>query len=211
MRGSVSPRHLLEAMAADVGDTGIPSPLAAGRDPFCVLVGTVISLRTRDLVTEVVTKRVLESVPSVEAMAAVSVEKLAGLLRPAGFFNRKAVQLKKTAEVIIRDYKGKVPQNRVVLEALPGVGGKTAAYVQSMAFGIPAICVDVHVHRISNRLGIVETNSPDQTERALMTYFPIDLWIPLNHVFVKFGQKKCLPRNPQCSSCCFESWCRYAD
>jgi len=94
---------------------------------------------------------------------------------------------------------------------LPGVGGKTAAYVVSMAFGVPVVCVDVHVHRISNRLGIVNTDSPGETEEALMSYFPRELWIPLNRIFVKFGQKICRPQTPRCGECCFKEWCRYAD
>jgi len=209
MNKNVTPRKLLETMSKSIGEPGLPSPLVAGADPFFVLVGTVISLRTRDAVTEVVTKRVLASAPTLEELAAIPVEDLAKLLRPAGFFNRKAVQLKKIAEILLRDYNGEIPADRKALESLPGVGGKTAAYVLSMAFRIPAICVDVHVHRIGNRMGIIETASPDESEKALMEYFPEELWIPLNHIFVRFGQRICLPRKPKCSGCIFKGWCRY--
>lgn len=208
---NLTPRKLLEAMSQSIGEPGLPSPLVAGADPFFVLVGTIISLRTRDAVTEVVTRRVLASTPSLEKLAAIPVEELAKLLYPAGFFNRKAAQLKKIAEILLRDYNGEIPADRKALESLPGVGGKTAAYVLSMAFRIPAICVDVHVHRIGNRMGIIETASPDESEKALMKYFPEEVWIPLNHIFVRFGQLICLPRNPKCSECIFKGWCRHAD
>lgn len=197
-------------MSAAVGEKGIPSPLAAGRDPFSVLVGTIISLRTRDAVTGPVTERVLERAPDPAAMAAIETEELALLLRPAGFFNRKAQQLKLISKILLERYRGRVPDTRKELEALPGVGGKTAAFVLSMGFGKPAICVDVHVHRISNRLGIVETATPEETEKALMEFFPLELWIPLNHVFVRFGQRICLPRRPSCAVCPFNDWCRNA-
>ncbi|MCK5841374.1 MAG: endonuclease III [Candidatus Sabulitectum sp.] len=207
---NLTPRKLLETMSQSIGEPGLPSPLVAGADPFFVLVGTIISLRTRDAVTEVVTRRVLASTPSLKKLAVIPVEELAELLHPAGFFNRKAVQLKKVAEILLRDYNGEIPADRKALESLPGVGGKTAAYVLSMAFRIPAICVDVHVHRIGNRMGIIETASPDESEKALMEYFPEELWIPLNHIFVRFGQRICLPRNPKCSECIFKGWCKYA-
>ncbi|MCK5786096.1 MAG: endonuclease III [Candidatus Sabulitectum sp.] len=198
-------------MSQAVGEAGLPSPLVAGADPFFVLVGTIISLRTRDAVTEVVTRRVLEATPSLREMASIPVEELAELLHPAGFFNRKAVQLKKIAEIVLRDHGGIVPSDRQTLVSLPGVGGKTAAYVLSMAFRIPAVCVDVHVHRISNRMGIVKTKTPEESEKALMKFFPRELWIPLNHIFVRFGQRICLPRIPECSGCVFKGWCRHAD
>lgn len=205
------PLDILETMSRSMGEASLPSPLVAGMDPFFVLTGTIISLRTRDAVTEVVTERVLTKAPSPEQLAAIPVEDLAKLLYPAGFFNRKAVQLKKISEILLHRHKGMVPANRKALEALPGVGGKTAAYVLSMAFGIPAICVDVHVHRISNRMGIIKTRSPEESEKALMEYFPEEQWIPLNHVFVRFGQQICLPRNPACTRCVFNQWCQYAD
>ena len=211
MMTGISPRKLLETMSQSVGDAGLPSPLVAGADPFFVLVGTIISLRTRDAVTEVVTRRVLEVVPSLRELASIPVEELAKLLHPAGFFNRKAVQLKQIAEIILRDHGGNIPSDRKALESLPGVGGKTAAYVLSMAFRIPAICVDVHVHRISNRMGIIKTNTPEKSEKALMKFFPRELWIPLNHIFVRFGQRICLPRTPKCSGCVFKGRCGYAD
>jgi len=184
--------------------------MTAGTDPFSVLVGTVISLRTRDAVTATVTERVLKKAPDPKTMISVNTEDLAELLRPAGFFNRKARQLKLISEIILNKHDGRVPHRREQLEMLPGVGGKTAAFVLSMGYGIPAICVDVHVHRISNRLGLVETGTPEETEKELMRLMPVDLWIPLNHVFVRFGQQICLPRRPACTVCPLNDWCGYA-
>ncbi len=204
------PAELLKVMSEAVGEKGIPSPLAAGSDPFSVLVGTVISLRTRDAVTGPVTERVLKRTPDPRSMDSIDIEELALLLKPAGFFNRKARQLKLIAGILLERHNGRVPDTRAELEALPGVGGKTAAFVLSMGFGKPAVCVDVHVHRISNRLGLVETGTPGDTEKALMDLMPRELWIPLNHVFVRFGQRICLPRRPSCPVCPLNDWCRYA-
>ncbi|PIE51421.1 endonuclease III [Candidatus Fermentibacteria bacterium] len=194
-------------MAVASGEQGIPSPLAAGRDPFRVLVGTVVSLRTRDAVTEKVTARVFSRVSSPAEMYDLDQSELAELLYPAGFYRRKAAQLLKLCSILLCRYDGKVPSTREELESLPGVGEKTAAFVLSMAFGIPAVCVDIHVHRISNRLGLVKTTTPSETEAALMKIFPKKLWIPLNHVFVRFGQRVCLPVGPRCVYCPLKGWC----
>lgn len=198
MRGPV---RLLRAMEAFLGETGTPAPLSAGDQPFRVLVGTVISLRTRDAVTSAVTRRVMDRASGPRELAAVPVDELEELLRPAGFFRVKARQLIEMARMICEKHQGQVPGSREELTALPGVGGKTAAFVLGRAFGVPAVCVDVHVHRIANRTDLVATRSPERTERELMKLYPEDEWIGLNHVFVRFGQRVCLPVRPRCGVC----------
>lgn len=196
-------------MAAHLGDMGVPAPLSGGRDPFSVLAGTVVSLRTRDAVTQTVTKRLLERAGTARELAAVPLGELEEILRPAGFYRVKARQLRETARLLCDRHEGLVPGDREELTALPGVGGKTAAFVLGMAFGIPAVCVDVHVHRVSNRTGLVSTRSPEQTEAELMRLFPKSEWTGLNHLFVRFGQRVCLPARPRCTACPLKGDCRW--
>ena len=204
-----APAETVRLMKEHLGDLGVPAPLAGGKNPFNVLVGTVVSLRTRDAVTHTVTKRLLQRASTPRELAAVPLALLEELLRPAGFFRVKARQLKETARLLCELHGGSVPRSRDELTALPGVGGKTAAFVMGMAFGIPAVCVDVHVHRVSNRIGLLATRTPGQTETELMRMFPREEWTGLNHVFVRFGQRVCLPSRPGCKECPLKGECRW--
>ncbi len=186
---------------------GEPSPLVESRRAFPVLVSTIISLRTRDAVTEEVSGKVLKKAPDVESMLAISQNDLELLLRPAGFYRQKANQLKRIALILHRDYGNRVPDNMKDLLSLPGVGRKTANFVLGMVFGKPSICVDVHVHRISNRLGLVESKSPEETEFALQKLFPETEWTGINHIMVRFGQKICKPVKPLCHECPLRELC----
>lgn len=203
-----APGKLLEAMRRRLGELGVPAPVSTGRrDPYAVLVSTVVSLRTRDAVTRKVARRLLERAPDPEALARIDPRELEEVLRPAGFFRQKARQLRSTAKTIVERFDGRVPSSREGLLSLPGVGPKTAGYVLGIAFGKPAVCVDVHVHRITNRMGLVSTRTPEETERELERIFPPSLWIGVNHVFVRYGQNVCRPRRPDCGSCPFAGWC----
>jgi endonuclease-3 len=197
-------------MTEHLGETGVPAPLSGGDSPFNVLVGTVVSLRTRDAVTHMVTKRLLQRVTSPRELASVPLGELEDLLRPAGFFRVKAQKLREMAGLLCERHDGIVPSSREELMALPGVGGKTAAFVMGMAFGIPAVCVDVHVHRVSNRIGLLATRTPGQTEEGLMKIFPREEWTGLNHVFVRFGQRVCLPSRPRCKACPLKGECEWS-
>jgi endonuclease III len=170
-------------------------------DPYRVLVSTIISLRTKDEVTGAASKRLLEAAPNPQALVILSPDKIAQLIYPAGFYKTKAIRLREIAQILLDSYDGKVPDNMDQLLALPGVGRKTANLVLNLGFGIPAICVDTHVHRVSNRLGWVSTKNPEGTEQALEAILPRNHWILINELLVRFGQNICTPISPWCSRC----------
>jgi len=179
----------------------------ASRSPYALLVSCVISLRTRDQVTAVASRRLLELAPDPGRLAALSERTIAKAIYPAGFYPTKARQLREIGRTIEERHGGAVPADEAALLALPGVGRKTANLVLGLGFGIPAICVDTHVHRISNRLGVVETSSPHATELALRSVLPRALWIPINDLLVTFGQNRCHPVSPRCNGCPLDDLC----
>ena len=184
------------------------SELAAQRrDPFGVLVSTIISLRTKDEVTGPASYRLLARASTIPRLAALPAAEIAALIYPAGFYNTKARQLRAVAEILVRDHGCAVPDSLAALLRLPGVGRKTANLVLGLSFGIPAICVDTHVHRICNRLGWVDTRAPDATELALARVLPKRFWIPINAIMVSFGQQVCTPQSPRCSACPVHGLC----
>jgi len=177
------------------------------RSPFRLLVACVISLRTKDEVTAEASQRLFGIAPDSKRLAVLDVESIAKAIYPAGFYNTKARQLKGIGKILRDDYGGQVPAEEAALLALPGVGRKTANLVLGLGFGIPAICVDTHVHRISNRLELVNTKTPEQTERALNEVLPRDLWVPINDLLVTFGQNRCHPTSPRCTDCPLDDLC----
>lgn len=177
------------------------------QDPFRILVSTLLSLRTKDKVTLEASQRLLEKAPTAATLLSLTEEEIQTLIYPVGFYRVKARNLKQIAYQLIDRFQGEVPADRQLLLSLPGVGRKTANLVLNLGFGIPAICVDTHVHRISNRLGWVRTRTPEQTEYALMEVLPQRYWIPLNEVLVAYGQRVCTPQSPFCSTCPLEREC----
>lgn len=177
------------------------------RSPFRLLVACVISLRTKDEVTAEASQRLFAIAPDPERLAELDVESIAKAIYPAGFYNTKARQLKDIGRILRDEYGSEIPPDESPLLALPGVGRKTANLVLGLGFGIPAICVDTHVHRISNRLAMVRTKTPEQTERALNGVLPRDLWVPINDLLVTFGQNRCHPTSPRCTECPLEDLC----
>ena len=177
------------------------------RSPFHLLVSCIISLRTKDEVTHDASRRLYKLANTPAELTALDDETIAGAIYPAGFYNTKAGQLRKIGAILVSDHDGEVPADEAALLELPGVGRKTANLVLGLGFGIPAICVDTHVHRISNRLGLVETKNPDATEKALQPVLPEDLWIDINDLLVTFGQNRCHPTSPKCTGCPLDDLC----
>lgn len=178
-----------------------------GPDPYKILVSTMISLRTKDEVTLPASLRLFEAADTPEKMSALAEEVIAGKIYPAGFYKTKAKSIKEASRLLMTKHRGQVPPDRDELMALPGVGTKTASLTLSLGFGIDAICVDTHVHRIVNRLGWVKTDTPEKSEKALEKVLPRRLWIPVNELLIHFGQQICRPQSPFCSRCPLEGEC----
>ncbi|EDP73363.1 endonuclease III [Hydrogenivirga sp. 128-5-R1-1] len=178
------------------------------KDPFKVLISTIISLRTKDEVTAKASKRLFSVAKTPEEISKLSEEKIAELIYPAGFYKNKAKTIKDISKIILEKYNGKVPDTLEKLLKFKGVGRKTANLVLSEGFNKPAICVDIHVHRISNRLGFVKTKTPEKTEFALMEKLPEKYWNKINKLLVGFGQTICKPVSPYCSKCPVENLCK---
>ncbi|MBT8351195.1 MAG: exodeoxyribonuclease III [Deltaproteobacteria bacterium] len=176
------------------------------RDPFKVLVATILSARTKDETTAKASTRLFKEAPDVHALAGLSEGKIRKLIKPVGFFNNKAKYLHNLPDAL-KAYGHKVPDEIDELLKLPGVGRKTANLVLSVAFGKPAICVDTHVHRIMNIWGFVNTKHPEDTEKVLRKILPVKYWIKINSILVTFGQERCKPVGPQCDCCLFEQTC----
>jgi endonuclease-3 len=177
------------------------------RDPFRVLVSTILSARTRDEVTARASARLFEVAADPEAVAALPTRRLERLIFPVGFYRTKARNLKEACRVLVERWEGGVPDSIEELVELPGVGRKTANLVLIEGFGKPAICVDTHVHRITNLWGYVETATPEETEMALRRTLPRRYWRDLNRLLVSFGQHTCVPLSPRCSACPIEERC----
>ncbi|RAP45305.1 MAG: endonuclease III [Methanosphaera sp. SHI1033] len=175
--------------------------------PYEVLVRTLLSQRTRDENTDRATANLFEVYPTMEDIAEAPVEEIAKLVRPAGFYNVKAGRIKEVSNILLDEYDGIVPDSIDELIKLPGVGRKTANCVLVFGFQEAAIPVDVHVHRISNRLGLVHTKEPEETEEVLREIVPKNYWLPINDLMVQFGQNICKPINPQHMECPFTDLC----
>ncbi|MBY8987786.1 MAG: endonuclease III, partial [Candidatus Lokiarchaeota archaeon] len=177
------------------------------QDPFKILISTILSARTRDANTRIATEELFSKFNTPKAIASAKTEEIETLIRASGFYKVKASRVKEVSHELIDKYNSKVPDNYDDLLNLPGVGSKTANCVLVYAFKIPAIPVDVHVHRISNRLGWVKTTNPEKTEQALRNKIPRELWLNLNRLLVRFGQQVCKPINPNCNNCVINDVC----
>ncbi len=177
------------------------------KDPFKILVATMLSARTKDQTTAAAAQRLFRVVNAPDDFDALSVAELEKLIFPVGFYHEKARNLKLWPAVLKNEFKGIIPSTVEELLTLPGVGRKTANLVVAVAFNKPAVCVDVHVHRIFNRLGYLTSKSPFETEMILRKHLPIDYWTTFNSYFVSFGQHTCFPINPRCDRCPVFRYC----
>jgi endonuclease-3 len=177
------------------------------QDPFKILISTILSARTRDANTKIATERLFSKYNSPKSILKADIEEIEQLIKPSGFYRVKAARIKKVSNDLLEKYEGKVPNNYKKLINLPGVGSKTANCVLVYAFKVPAIPVDTHVHRISNRLGWVKTSDTIKTEKVLKENIPKELWLKINRLFVRFGQQICLPKRPKCDICIVTDIC----
>jgi endonuclease III len=191
-----------------VGTMPIVSHLAEDqRDPFVILISTLLSLRTKDEVTAVATDRLMALASTPQDMLKVPLDKIAKTIYPVGFYRVKARTIHWVCRDLIKRFNSKVPDELDELLSIKGVGRKTANLVVSLAYGKAGICVDTHVHRISNRLGYVKTRTPEETEFALRAKLPRRHWIIYNTIMVAFGRQTCKPVSPLCSGCPVNKCC----
>lgn len=183
---------------------------AQGADPFKILVATILSARTRDGTTsKVITEQLFPKVSCLADLRRYSTEEIERTIYPVGFYRQKARALKKLPDAVDEKFGGRIPETVEDLCELPGVGRKTANLVVAVAFDKSAICVDVHVHRINNRLGLLKTKTPFETEMTLRKILPVEYWKTWNACFVSFGQRRCKPVRPQCAGCFLFEFCDY--
>lgn len=178
------------------------------RDPYLVLIGTLLSLRTKDETTEKAMRALTKKAKTPQELLKISEKELQKLIYPVGFYRNKARTLRDVSEIILSKYSGRVPDSIDELLTIKGVGRKTANLVITEGFGKPGICVDTHVHRISNRLGIVSTKNPHETEMSLRKILPRQYWIIYNTLLVTFGKRLCKPISPLCTNCVLSKLCK---
>ncbi len=179
-----------------------------GHDPFLILISCLLSLRAKDSVTIHICRDLFNKAKTPQEILAIPKAQLEKIIYKIGFYRNKAQILHEVSLIILNRFKGIVPGTEKELLSIKGVGRKTANLVLGLGFGIPAICVDIHVHRISNRLGLVKTTTPEETEEALKKLLPKEHWIEWNKLLVMWGQNICVPVSPFCSKCAIRPLCK---
>ena len=182
---------------------------AEDRGPFSILIGTILSARAKDEATSRIVKELFKVYKNSKQLANAKIKDVEKIIKSIGFYHVKAKRIIDVAKIIDSKYNGTVPDDLEKLVELPGVGRKTANCVLVYAYEKPAIPVDIHVHRISNRLGLVKTKNPEETEFELMKITPKRLWLDINETFVKYGQNICKPISPMCNVCKITNSCKY--
>ena len=206
----VSP--VLRALAREIDGLELPAvekiSESSQEDPFQILIGTLLSARMQDATTAAASARLFAKAPTPQRMVKLTVKQIEKLIYPVSFYRQKAIHVKETCRILLDRFGGVVPQTMEELLTLPGVGRKTANLVLILAFASRKnICVDTHVHRISNRLGWVKTNTPDETEQALYQATHRRWWPTINLYLVTWGQNVCRPVYPRCGECAIARWC----
>ncbi|MBO2532704.1 MAG: endonuclease III [Planifilum fulgidum] len=181
------------------------------RNPFELLIATILSAQSTDRQVNKVTERLFAKYPTPQDFLSLSEEELAEEIRGLGLYRNKSKNILQTCRILVEQYGGEVPAEREALEKLPGVGRKTANVVLSNAFGIPALAVDTHVHRVSNRLGLATSNNPLETEKQLTRRIPREEWSIAHHRLIWHGRRICSARNPKCGICDLAPYCRFAN
>lgn len=203
---------IFSSISSSLTEMGAPIPSVSkiameDNSPYRILASTIISLRTRDSVTWECSMNLFRLAPKLEDLYSVDESLVAESIKKCGFYLRKANQLKRIAQIVMEEWNGEIPSDMDKLMSLPGVGIKTASLVLNLSFNMDAICVDCHVHQISNRLGWVDTDKPEDTEKELKKILPKKFWITINELFVMWGQNVCTPISPKCSICPLDGRC----
>jgi endonuclease-3 len=193
--------HLRSATVGMTEPAGISIIKQYGQDPFLVLISCILSLRTKDSVSLPASQRLFKHAKTPQELLSLTPIIIEKLIYPVGFYRQKTRQILQLSAILLQKFDGKVPNTEENLLLLPGVGRKTANLVLSLGFNIPAICVDTHVHRISNRLGLINTTTTQETEKALKELLPKKYWSEYNSLMVMWGQNVCVPISPFCSKC----------
>lgn len=178
-----------------------------GNNPYLILVSCVLSLRTKDAVSFAASCRLFEKASTPHDILALPAHEIERIIYPVGFYRNKTKSIRELSQQLVDHFDGQVPQEMEHLLSLSGVGRKTANLVRGEAFEIPSLCVDTHVHRIANRLGLVQTKTPEETEKVLASIIPSKYWISLNKLLVMWGQNVCVPISPFCSQCIVAPLC----
>jgi endonuclease-3 len=199
--------HIVRILGREVRRWKVPALARSSETPFRALVSCILSLRTQDRTTEAASARLFAAADTPEALLRMRTSRIEKRIYPVSFYRVKAKTIREISRRILEDHGGAVPDTIDDLVSLPGVGRKTANIVITLGFGKPGIAVDVHVHRISNRLGYVRTKEADETESALREKLPKRYWIEFNDLLVTFGQNLCKPVSPFCSECAIANYC----
>jgi len=197
----------IRILKKEVQQWKIPAVGHYTQTPFTVLISCILSLRTQDKTTHAASERLFRLASTPREMIGLSTAAIQKAIYPVGFYKTKAENIKKICEILLSQNSGSVPDELEALLELPGVGRKTANLVVTLGFGKPGICVDTHVHRITNRWGYGQTKTPEQTEMALREILPAKYWIIVNDLLVSYGQNRCKPISPICSACKIRTYC----
>ncbi len=203
---------VFSAISSSLSEMGAPIPAVSkiameDNSPYRILASTIISLRTRDIATWEASINLFKIAPTIDKLYSVDESIVSNAIKKCGFYLRKANQLKRIADIVVNEWGGEIPSDQEKLMSLPGVGIKTANLVLNISFGMDAICVDCHVHQIANRLGWLDTKTPEESEKELMKVLPKKYWIAINEIFVMWGQNVCTPISPKCSICPLDGKC----